>query len=75
MAGDAEIRTAFAEAIETGDWDRVEELWLEALDESPIPTAELFEVRRLIWKDGRKNLARTLLELLADTLESSGATD
>ncbi len=75
MAGDVEIRAAFAEAIETGDWDRVEELWLEALDESPIPTAELFEVRRLIWKSGRKNLARTLLELLADSLDSSGAAD
>jgi transcription elongation factor GreA len=75
MAADEEIRAAFAEAIETGDWDRVEELWLEALDESPTPTAELFEVRRLIWKAGRKNLARTLLELLADSLEASGTTD
>jgi transcription elongation factor GreA len=66
-----EIRPQFAEALETEDWDRLEETWLEALDERPIKTAELLEVRRLIWKGGRKNLARTLLELLADSLEEN----
>ena len=66
-----EIRPEFAEALEAEGWDRLEELWLEALDERPISTAELLEVRRLIWKGGRKNLARTLLELLADSLEES----
>jgi transcription elongation factor GreA len=71
MTETIEIRPAFSEALETRDWDRIEELWLGALDESPIPTAELFEVRRLIWKAGRKNLSRTLLELLAESLEAS----
>lgn len=66
-----EIRSEFAEALEVEDWDRLEGLWLEALDERPISTAELLEVRRLIWKGGRKNLARTLLELLADSLEEN----
>jgi transcription elongation factor GreA len=64
-----EIRPEFAEAIEGEDWDRVEELWLEALEESPTATRELLEVRRLIWKGGRKNLAKTLLEILAEALE------
>ena len=71
MTETIEIRPAFSEALEIRDWDRVEELWLEALDESPIPTTELFEVRRLIWKEGKKNLSRTLLELLAESLETA----
>ena len=62
MTEHIEIRPEFAQAIAGADWDRVEELWLEALDDPPIPTPELLEVRRLIWKAGRKNLARTLLE-------------
>ena len=69
MTESIEIRPEFAEALEIEAWDRVEELWLEALETKPIPTAELFEVRRLSWKAGRKNLARTLLELLAESLE------
>jgi transcription elongation factor GreA len=69
MTESIEIRPGFAEALEVEAWDRVEELWLEALETKPIPTAELFEVRRLTWKAGRKNLARTLLELLAESLE------
>jgi transcription elongation factor GreA len=75
MTETIEIRPEFAEALETGDWDRIEELWLEALDERPIPTVELLEVRRLIWKAGRKNLARTLLELLAESLEEGSEPD
>jgi transcription elongation GreA/GreB family factor len=71
MAGDIEIRPEMSEAVGSEDWDRVEELWLEALDARPIPTAELLEFRRLIWKAGRKNLARTLLELLAEALEGN----
>jgi transcription elongation factor GreA len=71
MTETVEIRPEFAEAVATENWDRVEELWLEALDAPPIPTPELLEVRRLIWKAGRKNLARTLLELLAESLEGN----
>jgi transcription elongation factor GreA len=73
MAESVEIRQSFSEAVENQDWSRVEEIWLEALDEKPIPTRELFEVRRRVWQAGRKNLARTLLELLADSLESSSS--
>ena len=69
MTESIEIRPEFTEALEVEAWDRVEELWLEALETKPISTAELFEVRRLTWKAGRKNLARTLLELLAESLE------
>jgi len=69
MTDTVEIRPEFSEALDGEAWDRIEELWLEALEATPIPTAELFEVRRLAWKAGRKNLARTLLELLADSLE------
>jgi transcription elongation factor GreA len=69
MTDTIEIRPEFAEALDAEDWDRLEEMWLDVLDATPIPTAELLEVRRLIWKGGRKNLARTLLELLADSLE------
>ena len=69
MAVTVEISPEFDQALEAQDWNRVEELWLEALEATPIPTAELLEVRRLIWKAGRKNLARTLLELLAEALE------
>jgi transcription elongation factor GreA len=71
MAESVEIRPSFSEAVAKQDWNRVEEIWLEALDEKPIPTRELFEVRRRVWQAGRKNLARTLLELLAESLESS----
>lgn len=66
---------AMREAIESHDWDRLEELWLEALDNQPIPTLELLEARRLMWKEGRKSQAMTLLELLAETLEASDDID
>ena len=71
MTETVEIRPEFAEALEAENWNRIEELWLEALDARPIPTQELLEVRRLTWKAGRKNLATTLLELLADSLEEN----
>lgn len=59
------------EALDSHEWDRLEELWLEALDQQPIPTLELLEIRRMLWKEGKKTLALTLLELLAETLEAS----
>ncbi|NOZ94488.1 MAG: hypothetical protein GXP47_07095, partial [Acidobacteria bacterium] len=70
MADTTENLAALESAIEVEDWDRVEGLWLELLEAEPIPTAALLEARRAIWKAGRKNLARTLLELLVDTLEA-----
>ena len=63
------------DAVEEQDWERVEELWLEALDEDSIPVERLLELRRLIWKQGRKSLALTLLELLADALEARDDPD
>ncbi|MCD4748117.1 MAG: GreA/GreB family elongation factor [Thermoanaerobaculales bacterium] len=62
-------------AIDDGSWDHIEELWLEKLELKPIPAAELLEVRRLLWKAGKKSLARTLLELLAETLETNNNTE
>ena len=65
------IPQPFEAALATEDFPRIEELWLEALDHAPIPTAELLEVRRRLWQIGPKPLARTLLELLADALEAA----
>jgi transcription elongation factor GreA len=69
MPDRAAISPAFDDALQTEDFDRVEELWLEALDRNRIHVDELLEVRRLLWKAGRKTLALTLLELLVETLE------
>ncbi len=63
------ISSAFQDAINTADFDRVEELWLESLERDRIRVDELLEVRRLLWQAGRKNLAMTLLDLLVETLE------
>ncbi len=57
-------------ALRESDWDVVEELWLESLDAHPIPTEELLEARRTLWSAGKKILAMTLLELLAENLEN-----
>ena len=70
-----ELDHQFTQALESGDLDRVEECWLAALDEDPIPTAQLLEVRRLLWQAGHKTLARTLLELLAETQEAGNDPD
>lgn len=66
------ISTAFDDALETENYERVEELWLEELDRKRIRVDELLEVRRRLWKAGRKNLALTMLELLVETLEGAG---
>jgi len=66
------ISTAFDDALETENYERVEELWLEELDRKRIRVDELLEVRRRLWKAGRKNLALTMLELLVETLDGAG---
>ncbi len=63
------VSQAFQDALQSQNFDRVEELWLECLDRDRIHVDELLEVRRLLWQAGRKNLATTLLDLLADTIE------
>jgi len=63
------ISPAFENALDTDEFDRVEELWLEALDRDRIRVDELLEVRRRLWAAGRRNQAMTLLDLLAETLE------
>lgn len=60
------------EAVESGSWERVEELWLELLEAEPIPVGALLETRRRLYEEGQKQLARTLLELLAESLEARG---
>jgi len=70
MSENRPLTQSFEEALEAPDTDRVEELWLAALEESPIAVDELLEVRRRLWKAGQKTLASTLLELLAETLEA-----
>jgi transcription elongation factor GreA len=66
MAEHPLVDDRFRDAIQADDLDRVEELWLDALSATPLPLAELLEVRRLLWSAGHKDLARTLLELLAE---------
>ncbi len=75
MSSRTEIGPQFSQALENQDWSRVEELWLEALDCKPIPADELFAVRHALWQAGRKGLARTLLELLAEALEAADDPD
>ena len=58
------------EAVKAARWDRVEELWLEALDQLPIPTAPLLRLRQQLWEAGQHTLATTLLELLTEALET-----
>lgn len=69
MSEHAQIDPQLAAALDADDLERVEELWLEALEEPAIPTDGLLELRRALWKKGHKALASTLLELLADALE------
>jgi len=69
MTEPIEISAAFDSALDVEDFDRIEELWLEALERDRIRVDELLEVRRRLWQAGRKNLATTLLELLVETLE------
>ncbi|HSL18586.1 MAG TPA: GreA/GreB family elongation factor [Methylomirabilota bacterium] len=63
------VSPAFDDALETENFERVEELWLESLERDRIRVDELLEVRRRLFEAGRKNLAMTLLELLVETLE------
>ena len=72
MTDQPTVATPFRQALEAEDWNRLEELWLEALEESQVPTTELLELRRLLWKAGKKDLAGTLLELLTEVLEERG---
>ena len=69
MPDRTDISGYLKDALDAGDTERVEELWLEALELDPIPTDQLLEVRRLLWKEGHKTQAQTLLELLVETLE------
>ena len=69
MADRPELDRDFAAALDAGDLERIEELWLEALESPAIAVDSLLDVRRALWKQGHKTLASTLLELLADTLE------
>ncbi len=71
--GTVEIPESWKEALAAEDWDAIEEVWLEALELRPIPVAQLLELRRLLWKAGRKKLALTLLELLADAVEEGAS--
>jgi transcription elongation factor GreA len=57
-------------ACEQEDWERVEELWLEALELDPIPWSEMIEIHGRLVEAGVKTLATTLIELLAEALEA-----
>ncbi len=72
MNDDTAILGAIRQAVAEEDWERVEEAWLEALSIQPIPSAVLLEIAETINDEGRANLARTLLDLLAEALESAG---
>jgi len=72
MADRQDLKREFAAALGAGDLDRIEELWLTALEAPDIDIEHLLELRRALWKKGEKGLARTLLELLSDTLTERG---
>lgn len=63
--------TALSKAVDDAEWEAVEEMWLEAMGLRPIPVEQLLEVGEDIGFGGRKGLQRTLLELLAEQLESA----
>ncbi len=65
-------QTPFAAALDASSYDEVESLWLEAMERKPVPMDTLFAVRKQLWTIGKKNLARTLLDLLAEHCESAG---
>lgn len=69
MAEHPHMNPELAAALDADDLERVEELWLGALEAPVIATDGLLELRRALWKKGHKAFAWTLLELLADTLE------
>ncbi|MCP4896707.1 MAG: hypothetical protein GY906_06985 [bacterium] len=60
-----------ADAVDSTQWDTVEELWLEALELRPLPVDELLGIGESIGDGGKKGLRRTLLELLSEQLESN----
>ncbi len=72
MSDEAPRIEAITAAVEDEAWERVEELWLEALEDEPFPTSDLVRLSVDINDGGRPGLARTLLELLADAVESAG---
>jgi transcription elongation factor GreA len=63
------------QAVHDEDFDRVEELVFEALEDDPIPASELLDIRQQLITANRKALANTILELLAEGLESRGQWD
>lgn len=71
MSDDTARVAAIRRAVEDEDWERVEELWLEALDHDPIPYPALVDLSVEIADGGHPGLARTLLELLADAVEAA----
>ncbi len=72
MSDDPAKCAAMKQAVDVEEWDRVEELWLEALESVPIPTEELLQVHRELLEAGKKSLAHTQIELLAESLEAAG---
>jgi len=64
--------TELQEAVDNENWDRLEELWLEVLEAAPPPVATLLEIARTITDSGHRGLARTLVELLAESMEAAG---
>ncbi len=67
--------TRMQQAVTDEDWERVEELIFETLEDDPIPANELLEIRQRLVKAHRKVLAKTILELLAEGLEGRGQWD
>jgi len=70
---EALLSEAFQHALDTESWDEIEEKWLESLDAEIIPVSELLALRKELFKAGKRHLARTLLELLVETLESGNS--
>jgi len=71
MSEPTPVRLALETAIGAQNWERVEELWLEALEETSGAGVELLDVPLKLAEGGNRGLARTLLDLLAETLEAA----
>lgn len=63
---------ALETTINARDWEHLEELWLEALEDGATSGLDLLKVPLRLAEGGNRGLARTLLDLLAEALEAAG---
>lgn len=70
MLEPAPVLAALEAAISGQNWERLEELWLEALEEATTVGHDLLAIPLRLAEAGNRGLARTLLDLLAEAHEA-----